>query len=211
MTFGAVDSLRNELNLKAKATRSPRPLWEGLGKGALPLDSTASAVLSALSQPSLRGGGVNRRAQTCAQITEQVEIAAKYAGYIERQQDEIDRQVANEKSAFARRHRLHPGAWLVERGADQAHRQRPETLGQASRISGITPAAISLLLVHLKRGGWRSLWRDRRTRNALLQRRGGARNGRRVGRTRQPSAQTTPPSLRHFPYAVGEAFVQIAA
>jgi tRNA uridine 5-carboxymethylaminomethyl modification enzyme len=85
-------------------------------------------------------------------VAEQVEITAKYAGYIDRQQDEIDRQLANESLRM-------PGDldYSAVRGLSKEVQlkltaQRPETLGQAGRISGITPAAISLLLVHLKRG-----------------------------------------------------------
>ena len=84
-------------------------------------------------------------------VAEQVEIQAKYQGYITRQQEEVERSVAQESA------RLPPDLDYAEvRGlsieARQALvRQRPETLGQAARISGITPAAVSLLLVHLRR------------------------------------------------------------
>jgi tRNA uridine 5-carboxymethylaminomethyl modification enzyme len=86
------------------------------------------------------------------QIKEQIEIAIKYQGYIERQADEIERNEAHENT------RLPEGLDYAEvRGLSFEARQkltqfRPETIGQASRISGITPAAISLLMVHLKRG-----------------------------------------------------------
>ena len=88
-------------------------------------------------------------------VIEQVEIAAKYAGYIERQQDEVER------AAHYERLRLPPDldylqipALSIEvRQKLQAH--RPDTLGQAGRISGVTPAAISLLLIHLKKGGFK--------------------------------------------------------
>ena len=84
-------------------------------------------------------------------VAEQVEIQAKYQGYITRQQEEVERSGAQESA------RLPPDLDYAEvRGlsieARQALvRQRPETLGQAARISGITPAAVSLLLVHLRR------------------------------------------------------------
>jgi tRNA uridine 5-carboxymethylaminomethyl modification enzyme len=86
-----------------------------------------------------------------AVVAEQVEIQAKYAGYIARQQDEVARQAAHESTALPRD--LDYGA---VRGLSVEVRQklalhRPETIGQASRIQGVTPAAISLLLVHLKR------------------------------------------------------------
>jgi len=89
-------------------------------------------------------------------VMEQVEIAAKYAGYIERQKEEVERS-----SYFERLHLpetldyMQVTALSIEvRQKLQEH--RPETLGQASRISGVTPAAISLLLVHLKKHGFKS-------------------------------------------------------
>ncbi|MBI4189093.1 MAG: tRNA uridine-5-carboxymethylaminomethyl(34) synthesis enzyme MnmG [Betaproteobacteria bacterium] len=85
-------------------------------------------------------------------VTEQVEIQCKYQGYIERQQDEITRQEAYETTrlpADLDYRRVHGLSIEVQQKLNQ---HRPETLGQAARVSGITPAAISLLLVHLKRG-----------------------------------------------------------
>jgi tRNA uridine 5-carboxymethylaminomethyl modification enzyme len=85
-------------------------------------------------------------------VAEQVEIATKYAGYIERQQDEVARHRGQEEL------RLPAGLdYRTVRGLSTEVQQKlnlhqPETVGQAARISGITPAAISLLLVHLKRG-----------------------------------------------------------
>jgi tRNA uridine 5-carboxymethylaminomethyl modification enzyme len=87
-----------------------------------------------------------------AAVAEQVEITTKYAGYIERQQDEIARHRGQESL------RLPAGLdYRTVRGLSTEVQQKlnlhqPETIGQAARISGITPAAISLLLVHLKRG-----------------------------------------------------------
>ena len=83
---------------------------------------------------------------------EQVEVAAKYSGYIERQQDEIDRQAANENLRLPVDIDYAQVRGLSKEVQIKLTAQRPETLGQASRISGITPAAISLLLVHLKKG-----------------------------------------------------------
>jgi tRNA uridine 5-carboxymethylaminomethyl modification enzyme len=86
-----------------------------------------------------------------APAIEQVEIAAKYQGYIERQRDEVDTALANEElrlPADLDYQRVHGLSHEVRQRLAQ---QRPETLGQASRIQGVTPAAISLLLVHVKR------------------------------------------------------------
>lgn len=86
-----------------------------------------------------------------AQVREQVEIAAKYQGYIDRQAEEIERQRASENTRLPVDidYKDVQGLSIEAQQKLQAH--RPETLGQASRISGITPAAVSLLLVYIKR------------------------------------------------------------
>jgi tRNA uridine 5-carboxymethylaminomethyl modification enzyme len=86
-------------------------------------------------------------------VAEQVEIAIKYQGYIARQQDEIARQAENEALALPRSLDYLTVRGLSKEVQQQLNRFKPETLGQAARIQGVTPAAISLLLVHLKRGG----------------------------------------------------------
>jgi tRNA uridine 5-carboxymethylaminomethyl modification enzyme len=88
-------------------------------------------------------------------VVEQIEIASKYAGYIERQKDEVERAAHYEHLKLpAELDYMQVGALSIEVRQKLA-KHRPETLGQASRISGITPAAISLLLVHLKKGRFR--------------------------------------------------------
>ena len=88
-------------------------------------------------------------------VAEQVEITVKYAGYIDRQAREVERHDHYENL------KLPPDIdYMDVRGLSVEVRQKlnkhqPETLGQASRISGVTPAAISLLLVHLKKGGFK--------------------------------------------------------
>jgi tRNA uridine 5-carboxymethylaminomethyl modification enzyme len=84
-------------------------------------------------------------------IKEQVEIQAKYQGYIARQQDEIDRREAQESMPLPADLDYAEVRGLSIEVRQTFSRQRPETLGQAARISGVTPAAISLLLVHLRR------------------------------------------------------------
>jgi tRNA uridine 5-carboxymethylaminomethyl modification enzyme len=89
-------------------------------------------------------------------VVEQVEIAAKYAGYIERQQGEVERAAHFEHLRLPESiDYLQVTALSIEARQNLA-RHRPETLGQASRIAGITPASISLLLVHLKKGGFKT-------------------------------------------------------
>jgi tRNA uridine 5-carboxymethylaminomethyl modification enzyme len=85
------------------------------------------------------------------QVAEQVAIQAKYAGYIERQQTEINRTQRYEHLRLPENVDYTGVSGLSNEVSEKLKRQRPETLGQASRIPGITPAAISLLLVHLKK------------------------------------------------------------
>ncbi|MCX7693956.1 tRNA uridine-5-carboxymethylaminomethyl(34) synthesis enzyme MnmG [Tepidimonas taiwanensis] len=87
-----------------------------------------------------------------APVVEQVEIGAKYAGYIERQRDEVQRAAAYEHLKLPPELDYLQVAGLSIEVRQKLQKHRPETLGQAARISGVTPAAISLLLIHLKRG-----------------------------------------------------------
>ncbi len=88
-------------------------------------------------------------------VIEQVEIAAKYSGYIDRQRAEVER------AANLEHLRLPPDIDYLQvtslsfEARQKLAKHRPETLGQAARISGITPASISLLLIHLKKGGFK--------------------------------------------------------
>ncbi len=85
------------------------------------------------------------------QVREQIEIAAKYQGYIDRQAHEIARQRGGENTKFPADMDFHDVHGLSIEVRQKLSTQRPETIGQAGRISGVTPAAISLLLVYLKR------------------------------------------------------------
>jgi tRNA uridine 5-carboxymethylaminomethyl modification enzyme len=87
-----------------------------------------------------------------AAVAEQIEIQAKYEGYIERQRAEIARRSEFEDLALPLDLDYAQVRGLSVEVQQKLNRHRPQTLGQASRISGVTPAAISLLLVHLKRG-----------------------------------------------------------
>ncbi len=88
-------------------------------------------------------------------VVEQVEIAAKYAGYIDRQKGEVQRAVHYENLKLPAELDYMQVTALSFEARQKLHRHRPDTLGQASRISGVTPAAISLLLVHLKKSGFK--------------------------------------------------------
>jgi len=89
------------------------------------------------------------------QVAEQVEIQTKYEGYIDRQRDEVARRGQLDSLLLPPDLDFHAVRGLTAEVRQKLAGQRPETLGQASRISGVTPAAISLLLVHLKRGNQR--------------------------------------------------------
>jgi tRNA uridine 5-carboxymethylaminomethyl modification enzyme len=86
------------------------------------------------------------------EVAQQVEIQAKYEGYIERQKEEVERRTRLEDLRLPAELDYADVRGLSVEVRQKLARHRPETIGQATRISGITPAAISLLLVHLKKG-----------------------------------------------------------
>ena len=103
----------------------------------------------------LAGPGVNDDA-----VKEQVEIQVKYAGYIDRQAREVERHDYYENLKLPNNIDYMEVRGLSVEVRQKLNKHRPETLGQASRISGVTPAAISLLLVHLKKGGFKDFATD---------------------------------------------------
>lgn len=113
-------------------------------------------LLNLLSRPEIdyvglvevTGGGAQD-----PQVAEQVEIKTKYAGYIDRQQDEIARLRASEDTRLPVDIDYVGISGLSKEIQGKLGATRPETLGQASRIPGVTPAAISLLMIHLKKRG----------------------------------------------------------
>ncbi|MBC7501208.1 MAG: tRNA uridine-5-carboxymethylaminomethyl(34) synthesis enzyme MnmG [Herminiimonas sp.] len=98
---------------------------------------------------TLAGPGVD-----APDVKEQIEIQLKYAGYIERQAKEVERHDHFENLKLPTDFDYMAVKALSMEVRQKLTRHRPETLGHASRISGVTPAAISLLLVHLKKGGF---------------------------------------------------------
>jgi tRNA uridine 5-carboxymethylaminomethyl modification enzyme len=86
------------------------------------------------------------------QVVEQVEISAKYQGYIDRQQEEVARQAAYENLRLPESIDYREVGGLSKEVQQKLQQHRPQTIGQASRLQGLTPAAISILLIHLKRG-----------------------------------------------------------
>ena len=87
-----------------------------------------------------------------ALVVEQVEIQAKYQGYIDRQAEEVAKTLSSEEARLPDDIDYRAIGGLSNEIQQKLIRHRPETIGQASRIQGVTPAAISILLVHLKRG-----------------------------------------------------------
>jgi len=85
------------------------------------------------------------------QVKLQVEVQAKYSGYLKRQSEEIDRQLRHETLRLPRDIDYGQVSGLSNEVRQRLVDVRPETLGQAARIPGLTPAAVSLLLVHLKK------------------------------------------------------------
>jgi tRNA uridine 5-carboxymethylaminomethyl modification enzyme len=84
-------------------------------------------------------------------VPQQVDVQAKYTGYIDRQHDEIERQRRSEETRLPESLDYAEVRGLSHEVRQKLAQQRPTTLGQAARIPGLTPAAISILLIHLKR------------------------------------------------------------
>jgi tRNA uridine 5-carboxymethylaminomethyl modification enzyme len=105
-----------------------------------------------LRRPEVHYAGIAPDGVADPAVAEQVEIQAKYAGYIERQREEVARRAELDSRALPADLDYREVRGLSAEVQQKLNRHRPETIGQAARISGVTPAAISLLLVHLKRG-----------------------------------------------------------
>jgi tRNA uridine 5-carboxymethylaminomethyl modification enzyme len=129
------------------------PVLMGMGEGrwspvAQPDDQDARPVVSRETLGELHDA-----------VVEQVEIAAKYSGYIDRQKDEVERAAHYEHLKLPPDLDYAQVTALSFEARQKLAKHRPETLGQASRISGITPASISLLMIHLKKGGFKGFAR----------------------------------------------------
>jgi tRNA uridine 5-carboxymethylaminomethyl modification enzyme len=110
------------------------------------------SVLTLLRRPEVTYASLVPESPVGPEVAAQIEIQAKYEGYIERQKQEVERRRQFESLSLPTDfdYRLVRGLSVEAQQTLNLH--KPETVGQASRISGITPAAISLLLVHLRRG-----------------------------------------------------------
>jgi tRNA uridine 5-carboxymethylaminomethyl modification enzyme len=149
-----ITSLRRALSARMIRPNSPAALSLGSALGTEL--SKEVALLDLLRRPEI---GIHQMLAVCAeiepildeQVLEQVEIQAKYQGYIERQEAEIERANRYEHWRLPEEIDYSNVVGLSNEVMEKLRVQRPETVGQASRIPGVTPAAISLLLVHLKK------------------------------------------------------------
>jgi tRNA uridine 5-carboxymethylaminomethyl modification enzyme len=120
------------------------------------VDFDAVVAVAALARPDVAVSRETLRSELgtalADAVIEQLEIATKYAGYIDKQNDEVERAATYEHLKLPPELDYHQVKALSFEVRQKLSKHRPETLGQASRISGITPAAISLLLIHLKKG-----------------------------------------------------------
>ncbi len=126
-----------------------RVLGQPLAREATLLELLRRPAVSYETLMTLPGAG---RALLDTEVAQQVEIQTKYAGYIERQADEIERSRGHEQTYLPADFDYANVRGLSIEVRQKLAKHRPATVGEASRISGVTPAAISLLLVHLKRG-----------------------------------------------------------
>ena len=106
-------------------------------------ESSYASLMSLPGAPDAR--------ETDPQVIEQIEIAAKYQGYIDRQQEEVAKQAQAEAMRLPAELDYSQVRGLSKEVQQKLDQHKPETIGQAGRIQGVTPAAISLLLVWLKR------------------------------------------------------------
>jgi tRNA uridine 5-carboxymethylaminomethyl modification enzyme len=123
-------------------------LGDPLRREARALDLIARPQASYASVTGLPGVGVGSAELA---VQEQVEIQAKYAGYIDRQRDEIQRTRNNEALRLPQDLDFTRVKGLSSEVREKLSRHRPDTIGQAGRIPGVTPAAVSLLLIHMKK------------------------------------------------------------
>ncbi|MGQ0654914.1 MAG: tRNA uridine-5-carboxymethylaminomethyl(34) synthesis enzyme MnmG [Betaproteobacteria bacterium] len=107
--------------------------------------------LDLLRRPDVTYAALEPDAAVAPEVAQQVEIQAKYEGYIDRQREEVARRMQHESQPLPADFDYAAVRGLSIEVRQKLAAQRPETLGQASRISGVTPAAIALLLVHLKK------------------------------------------------------------
>jgi tRNA uridine 5-carboxymethylaminomethyl modification enzyme len=156
------ESVEKEMQRLRSTWVNPRMLTSNAAESALGQEIAREYLLSDLlkrpnvSYQDLMGMQFNDQVEMPpglppGECAEQVEIQIKYEGYIARQQEEIDRQHAYESQVIPESIDFDGVTSLSYEVRQKLRTHKPETVGQASRISGMTPAAISLLMIHLKR------------------------------------------------------------
>jgi tRNA uridine 5-carboxymethylaminomethyl modification enzyme len=151
------EAIAKETERLTKAKFSPEKTDQSIAEQVLgePLGKASSAI-DILRRPNIDYAGVltllGEEQQVADDVAEQVVIQTKYAGYINRQQNEIDRLQRNEGTLIPLDIDYKKVRGLSNEVREKLENVRPANIGQAGRISGVTPAAVSLLLVHLKRG-----------------------------------------------------------
>ena len=157
------EAIEQELQRLRGLRVNPTKIAHGLIEPVLgkPLERETT-VFELLRRPETTYAGLQQLAERAGlaeavalspDVVEQVEIQAKYQGYIDRQRDEVARQAAYETLALPETLDYAEVVGLSREVCQKLQTHRPQTLGQAARIQGVTPAAIGLLLVHLKRLG----------------------------------------------------------
>lgn len=155
------DLVENETERLGGIVVRPNDVPADSDVGALSRDVTAYDLLRrpemryegivALARVGTADGYAELSEELSTQIGRQLEIQARYSGYIKRQADEIERQRKHETTVLPDDFDYSVVTGLSNEVREKLERVRPASLGQASRISGMTPAAISLLLIHLKK------------------------------------------------------------
>ena len=147
-------ALEHEYSL-AELLRRPEVTYEGLMAMADGRYASSQLPSATGDQTKDGSGDVSRETNFRDAVVEQVEISVKYAGYIDRQRGEVERAAHFEHLKLPADMDYLQVTALSFEARQTLNKRRPETLGLASRISGITPASISLLLVHLKKRGYK--------------------------------------------------------
>ncbi len=139
--------------LLGKALEHEHSLADLLRRPGIGFDTVVEATAIARPNVAVSRETLTRElgAQLAGEVIEQLEIATKYAGYIDKQNEEVTRAQGLEELALPAELDYNQVPALSFEVRQKLNQHRPQTLGQATRISGVTPAAISLLLVHLKK------------------------------------------------------------
>jgi tRNA uridine 5-carboxymethylaminomethyl modification enzyme len=140
--------------LLGKALEHEHSLLDLLRRPGVDFDKVAEVAALARPEAAVSRGTLAAElgSELADAVIEQVEIATRYAGYIDKQHEEVARAAAYEHLVLPPDLDYQAVKALSFEVRQKLSTQRPQTLGQASRVPGVTPAAISLLLVHLKKG-----------------------------------------------------------